>query len=30
MTSFQGFSDRAIELYAGLEADNSREYRSQH
>lgn len=25
MTTFQGFSDRAVELYAGLEADNSRE-----
>ena len=30
MTIFQGFSDRALELYAGLEADNSREYWAQH
>ncbi len=30
MTSFQGFSDRALELYAGLEADNSREYWTRH
>ncbi len=30
MTTFQGFSDRAMELYAGLEADNSREYWARH
>jgi uncharacterized protein (TIGR02453 family) len=29
-TGFSGFSDRALELYAGLEADNSREYWAQH
>ena len=28
--AFTGFSDRALELYAGLEADNSREYWAQH
>ena len=28
--SFAGFSDRALELYAGLEADNSRQYWSDH
>lgn len=27
---FSGFSDRALELYAGLEADNSREYWARH
>jgi uncharacterized protein (TIGR02453 family) len=30
MGSFAGFSDRALELYAGLEADNSREYWARH
>jgi uncharacterized protein (TIGR02453 family) len=28
--AFAGFSDRALELYAGLEADNSREYWARH
>ena len=28
--AFTGFSDRALELYAGLEADNSREYWARH
>ena len=30
MGTFAGFSDRALELYAGLEADNSREYWARH
>ena len=30
MTTFSGFSDRALELYVGLEADNSREYWTAH
>ena len=30
MDGFAGFSDRALELYAGLEADNSREYWARH
>jgi uncharacterized protein (TIGR02453 family) len=30
MTSFQGFSDRALELYVGLEADNSKEFWAGH
>jgi len=30
MSSFQGFSDRALELYAGLEADNSKEFWASH
>jgi len=30
VTGFAGFSDRALELYAGLEADNSREYWARH
>jgi uncharacterized protein (TIGR02453 family) len=30
VTRFEGFSDRALELYAGLEADNSREYWATH
>ena len=28
--TFSGFSDRALELYAGLEADNSRQYWTDH
>ena len=28
--AFAGFSDRALELYAGLEADNSRQYWTDH
>ena len=27
---FAGFSDRALELYSGLEADNSRQYWAEH
>ena len=30
MSGFTGFSDRALELYAGLEADNSRQYWTDH
>ena len=30
MSGFTGFSDRALELYAGLEADNSRQYWADH
>ena len=30
MTGFTGFTDRALELYAGLEADNSRQYWEAH
>jgi uncharacterized protein (TIGR02453 family) len=30
VTSFHGFSDRALELYVGLEADNSKEFWATH
>jgi uncharacterized protein (TIGR02453 family) len=30
VTRFEGFSDSALELYAGLEADNSREFWATH
>ena len=30
MTSFHGFSDQALELYVGLEADNSKEFWATH